>query len=360
MISLPGTEFFTVLVIYIIIFLIITLSYNLAYGYTGIPDFGRAMAAGAGGFLCGYLPGRLVARILGIKENYLENVILVVDRVNSALERSPALSISILILTLIFAAIAAGMLGLLASLPIFRGIRLFYLGVTLLSIQISFNTIVYHWEPIIRGEHGVPVPDPFRWLTHYSIFGLSPGPMRTLGIIVASALVLALVGYYCISLARSPMGRLLKAVRDDEKSTEALGRDVRRLYIKVMVLSYSFTGMAGALFAYYQGYVIGLHFERVTWTFWPIAMVILGGLASNKGTILGTSVFITIKRLITFYKADLEKFLPFSPVWLDGFLLGIVLILMLIYSPRGLLPERPEIPIEKKEIERIRGEVLES
>ncbi len=357
MISLPGTEFFTVLIVYVIIFLIITLSYNLASGYTGIPDFGRAMAAGAGGFLCGYLPGRLVAKMLGIKEDYLENVILVVDKVNSALEKSPVLSIAILILTLVMAAVAAGILGLLASLPIFRGIRLFYLGVTLLSIQISFNTIVYHWEPIIRGEHGVPVPDPFRWLTGYSMFGLPPWLVRTLGVITASSLVLAVVGYYCISLARSPMGRLLKAVRDDERSVEALGMDVRRLYVKVMVLSYSLTGVAGALFAFYQGYVIGLHFERVTWTFWPIAMVILGGLASNRGTILGTSVFITIKRLITFYKADLEKFLPFSPVWLDGFLLGIVLILMLIYSPRGLLPERPEIPIEREEIERIRGEM---
>jgi len=358
MISLPGAEFFTVLVVYIIIFLIITLSYNFAYGYTGIPDFGRAMAAGAGGFFCGYFPGRLVARMLGIKEDYLEHVLLVVDKVNLALEKSPALSIGILILTLILAAVAAGSLGLLASLPIFRGIRLFYLGVTLLSFQISFNQIIYHWEPIIRGEHGVPVPDPFRWLTHYSLFGLSPSSMRILGIIVVSASILAIVGYYCISLARSPTGRLLKAVRDDEKSIEALGRDIRRLYIKVMVISYSITGMAGALFAFYQGYVIGLHFERVTWTFWPIAMVILGGLANNKGTVLGTSLFITMKRLISFYKADLETFLPFSPVWLDGLLLGIALMLMLIYNPRGLLPEKPEIPIERKEIEKMKEEIL--
>lgn len=124
-----------------------------------------------------------------------------------------------------------------------------------------------------------------------------------------------------------------------------------------MVISYAFSGVAGALFAFYQGYVIGLHFERVTWTFWPIAMVILGGLASNKGTVIGTIVFITLKRLILFYKADLEAFLPFSPVWLDGVLLGIILILLLIYNPRGLLPEKPEITISREDIERIREDV---
>ncbi|HIE23581.1 MAG TPA: branched-chain amino acid ABC transporter permease [Candidatus Korarchaeota archaeon] len=358
MISFPGIDFFMVLAVYIIIFLIITLSYNLAYGYTGIPDFGRAMAAGAGGFLCGYFPGRLAARMLGIKGDYLEQVIVVVDKVNLALEQSPALSIGILILSLIVGFIVAGSLGLFASLPIFRGIRLFYLGVTLLSIQISFNTIIYHWEPIIRGEHGVPVPDPFRWLTRYNLFGLSPGQMRALGMIVASTIVLVITWYFCTSLARSPAGRLLKAVRDDEKCIEALGRDVKRLYVKVMVLSYALTGMAGVLFAYYQGYIIGLHFERVTWTFWPIAMVILGGLASNKGTVLGTALFITMKRLITFYKRDLEGFLPFSPVWLDGLLLGVSLIILLIYAPRGLVPEKPELTIKRSDIERLRREVL--
>jgi len=353
---LPGIEFFMVLIIYIMIFLIITLSYNMAYGYTGVPDFGRAMAAGAGGFLCGYLPGRLMAYLLGIQGDYLENVLLIVDNVNAVLEKNPLMSIGLLALTLLVGALAGGALGLLASLPIFRGIRLFYLGVTLLAIQISFNTIVYHWEPIIRGEFGVPVPDPFRWMTYYGPPGMPAGLMRSIGVMVTSGIVLAIVAYYCISIGRSPLGRLLKAVRDDEKSTEALGRDVRKIYIKVMTVSYALTGVAGALFAYYQGYVIGLHFERVTWTFWPIAMVILGGLANNKGTVMGTIVFITLKRIIMFYKADLEFILPFSPVWLDGLLLGIVLIVLLIYRPRGLLPETPEIPISREEIERIRKE----
>ena len=327
MISIPGIEFFTTLIIYILIFLIITLSYNLAYGYSGIPDFGRAMAAGAGGFLCGYLPGSLMAYILGIRGDYLSNVYVIVDKVNMTLESSPPLSIGLLILTLILGACAGGLIGLLASLP------------------------------ILRGELGVPIPDPFRWLMHYRILGLSPGIIRSFGLIATAGIVLLIIAYYCISVGRSPLGRVLKAIRDDEVAAATLGRDIRKIYVKVMVVSYAITGIAGALYAFYQGYVVGLHFDKIDWTFWPIAMVILGGLANNKGTFLGTITFIVLRRLITFYKSDLEFILPFSPIWLESLLLGAVLILLLIYRPRGLLPERPEIPLSREEIEKIRRKV---
>lgn len=360
MMPIPGLEFFMTLIIYIIIFLIITLSYNMVYGYTGIPDFGRAMAAGAGGFLCGYLPGRLMFYLLGFQGDYLENVHLVVDKINAILGGNPLLSIGLLSIIILSGAVAGGALGLLASLPIFRGIRLFYLGVTLLAIQISFNTIVYHWPPFIRGELGVPVPDPFRWLTYYSSSTISPGILRSIGVIITSGVVLSITAFYLISVSRSPLGRVLKAVRDDEISVAALGRDVKELYVKVMVVSYALTGAAGAVFALYQGYVVGLHFDRVEWTFWPIAMVILGGLANYKGTAAGTIFFITLKRFIMFYKANLESILPFSPIWIESLLLGIVLILTLIYRPRGLFPEKPETSLTREEIEKIResGELI--
>ena len=351
---LPGIDFFTTLIIYILIFLIVTLSYNMAYGYTGIPDFGRAMAAGAGGFLIGCLPGRLMAYILGIQGDYVADSFSIVGRINLFLKDDPFISIALLVLTLLLAAIAGGALGLLASLPIFRGLRLFYLGVTLLAIQIGFNTIAYYWAPLIGGPLGITVLDPFRWLTNYSLFGVPKASMRLIGVIITSGIVLLIVGYYCIRVGKSPLGRLLKAVRDDERCAEVLGRDVRKLYVKVMTFTYAFTGVAGALYAYYGGYVVGTHFDKVGWTFWPVAMVILGGLANYKGTVIATVSFITLKRLIVFYKTELEFILPFSPVWLEDLVVGIILVLILIYRPRGLLPEKPEIPLDRDEIEKIK------
>jgi len=358
--SIPGIDFFLTLIIYIIIFLIVTLSYNLAYGYTGIPDFGRAMAAGAGGFLCAALSGRLMAYILNIQGDYIENVIPIVSSINAYLSENPLVSIALLLFSLVLAALAGAALGLLASLPILRGLRLFYLGVTLLAIQIGFNTIALYWKPFIGGPLGVPVPDPFRWLMNYSIGGFSPSLMRLIGVIFASMAVLIITIYFCFSVSHSPLGRLLKAVRDDEECAETLGRDARKLYVKVMTVSYAFTGVAGALFAYYGGYVVGTHFDKVGWTFWPVAMVILGGSANFKGTIIGTIFFITLRRLILFYKSDLEFILPFSPIWLEYLLLGIILILTLTYRPRGLFPEKPELTLDKKEIQRIREEQREA
>jgi len=353
-ISIPGMEFFVALAIYVIIFLIVTLSYNMVYGYMGVPDFGRALAAAGGGFLIGYLPGRLMAYILGIQGDYLEKVFLIVGDINTVLKADVLLSVALLSLTLLLGALAAGVLGLVISVPILRNVRIFYLAISLLAIQTGFQTICYHWEPILRGELGVPVPDPFMWVARYAPPGVSAGVMRGIAVMIASGIVLLLTAYYFISVGKSPLGRLLKAVRDDEESAESLGRDVNKLFLKVMAVSYAFTGAAGVLFAYYQGFVIGTDFPKELWTFWPLAMIILGGLASNKGTVLGTIVFITMKRLIIFYKADLEPILPFSPVWLDGLLLGLFLILLLIYRPRGLVPERAELPFSKEEIEKIK------
>jgi len=347
---IPGIEFFLTLIIYITIFLIVTLSYNLVYGYMGVPDYGRALAAAGGGCLAGYLPGRLMMLFLGMQGDYFENVFIIVNEINQVLRANPLLSITLLLLTIVLGAVFAGLLGLVVSFPILRGIRMFYLAISLLAIHAGFQIIVYHWDPIIRGEFGVPLPDPFMWIANYTPMGISTGVMRGVIIIITSGIVLLITAYYCNSVGKSPLGRLLKAVRDDEKSAHALGRDVNTLYLKTMAVSYAFSGAAGVLFAYYQGYIIGLNFPREGWTFWPLAMIILGGLANNKGAILGTSVFITLKRLIIFYKSDLEPILPFSPIWLDGLLLGLFLIILLIYRPRGLIPEESELPFDKEKI----------
>jgi branched-chain amino acid transport system permease protein len=326
----------------------------MVYGYLGVPDYGRALAAAGGGFLCGYLPGRLMAYILGIQGDYLQNVWSIVGGINTVLKTNALLSVALLLVTLVLGAFAGAVLGLVVSLPILRGVRVFYLAISLLAIQAGFQQICLHWDPILRGEIGVPVPDPFMWVAPYTPPGLTIGNMRGIIFIIASGVVLLITAYYCTSVGKSPLGRLLKAVRDDEKSAEALGRDVNRLFLKAMAVSYAFTGAAGVLFAYYSSFIIGSNFPRDLWTFWPLAMIILGGLANNKGTVVGTIFFITLKRLITFYKADLEPILPFSPVWLDGLLLGLFLILLLIYRPRGLIPEKAELPFSKEKIEEIR------
>jgi branched-chain amino acid transport system permease protein len=105
--------------------------------------------------------------------------------------------------------------------------------------------------------------------------------------------------------------------------------------------------------------VIALSYDRVTWTFWPWVMVIIGGAANNLGVVLGTAIFVTSRKVIDFYKGGLQFLLPFDVVWLDRLALGIVLIAMLIARPEGILPEKPRLTLPRYKIlgllEKVRG-----
>jgi hypothetical protein len=70
-------------------------------------------------------------------------------------------------------------------------------------------------------------------------------------------------------------------------------------------------------------------------------MVILGGAANNIGVLAGTFIFVAVRQTIAFYRDIFEPILPFNIVWLDTLLLGLALLVILIYRPEGLVPEKP-------------------
>jgi branched-chain amino acid transport system permease protein len=75
---------------------------------------------------------------------------------------------------------------------------------------------------------------------------------------------------------------------------------------------------------------------------WPLLMVILGGAANNAGVFLGTFTFLTVRKIIAFCKETLAPFVPFDVVWLDPLLLDtFLLLIILLYRPYGLIPEKP-------------------
>ncbi|MEM2650529.1 MAG: hypothetical protein QXU87_00430, partial [Candidatus Caldarchaeum sp.] len=70
-------------------------------------------------------------------------------------------------------------------------------------------------------------------------------------------------------------------------------------------------------------------------------MVIIGGAGNHKGVLLGTLIFVVLKRTIDTYRYVLEPLIPFSLVWLDRLLFGVALIIVLIVRPQGIVPDRP-------------------
>jgi branched-chain amino acid transport system permease protein len=111
--------------------------------------------------------------------------------------------------------------------------------------------------------------------------------------------------------------------------------------MKTIIIASAIGAIAGAIDAFKAGGAHARGYQRVSWTFWPWVIIIMGGPANNKGVVLGTFVFVLLRRVIDFYKYQLEQFVPFSVVWLHSLLIGILLIVVLMYRPEGILREKP-------------------
>ncbi len=329
--------------IFFAIYLIIALSLNLEYGYTGVPDFGKVLAVAGGAFTVGFFPGRIIAWLFGIGSglDYITDNTAIVTNVNKVLMGNPAISIAIFLATLVVAGAIGAALGLVACYPAIR-LREDYLGMTLLAMGEAIQVIGYNYTPIIKGNLGVLVPDPFGWA----------GNLRYAVIAVFIIGICLLVFYYLERLVRSPLGRMLRAIRDNENVSESLGKDVTRIRMKTIIVASIMGSIGGALDAFKAGGIIATSYQRVSWTFWPWVIVVLGGSANNMGVVVGTFAFTAFRRFIDYYKEQLAPFVPFNVVWLDLLLLGMMLILIQMYRPEGIIPEKPTPTLSHKRLKK--------
>ena len=313
------------------IYVIVNLSLNMEFGYTGIPNFGKVLAVGIGAFVAAVVPGRIFAGIAGIEGDYIGNNLAIVSEINLWLVDNVIIGFAIFFLTLGIAAGTGGGLGLLTSYPAIR-LRGDYLAITLLAFGESIRIIGNNFTPLVGGTLGVQVPDPLSFL---------PDGMRFTIATIGLVLIAAAVFVYSEKMMRSPLGRLLRAVRDNEVAAESLGKNTTYVRIKVIMISAALAAIGGALYAFYVGGTIAFAYDRVSWTFWPFLMILIGGLANNKGVLIGTLIFVLLRKFIIFFKDSLEGFIPFDVIWLDFLLLGVILLVVLLYRPRGIFVEKP-------------------
>lgn len=317
------------------IYAIINLSLNLEFGYTGIPNFGKVLAVGAGAFVAASIPGRIFAGMAGIEGDYITDNLAIVSQINVWLVDNTGIGFVVFFLTLGIAAAVGGGLGILTSYPAIR-LRGDYLAITLLAFGESIRIIGNNFTPLVGGTLGVQVPDPLSFLPDELRF-----PVATIGLVMIAAVVFV----FSEKMIRSPLGRLLRAVRDNEVAAESLGKNSTQIRIRIIMVSAALAAIGGALYAFYVGGTIAFAYDRASWTFWPFLMILIGGLANNKGVIIGTLIFVTLRKVIIFYKDSLEGIVPFDAVWLDFLLLGIILLLILLYRPQGIFVEKPTATI---------------
>jgi branched-chain amino acid transport system permease protein len=337
--------FLTNLVTLIGLFIIISLSLNLEYGYAGIPNFGKLLAVAGGAYFVGAVSGRILALAYGQPAGlgYIERNLEVIGFLNNALSSSPLQSIGFLVLSIVGAAFFGGLLGYVASYPAIR-LRGDYLAITLLAMGEIIWVVADNWQPFIGGSMGVQIPDPFRWIG---------SQYRPLAALLTALVMVVIVFLYLQYLGRSPLGRVLKAMRENELSASVHGKDVVRLRTRTLVVGFAIAAISGALNSLWTVSVSPKDFERVRHTFMPWVMVMIGGAGNNLGAVIGAIIFVTLRELIVFYKYSFEAIVPFDVVWLEYLLMGIALIIVLMYRPEGLLPEKPTRTLSERKIREI-------
>ena len=225
-------------------------------------------------------------------------------------------------------AFAAWVIGLLTI-----GLRGDYLAIASFGIAVSIQLVTLNWEALTGGSQGLSrIPKP--------LAGVFDSPLAfNLWFLVLLAALTAAIYVALERILRSPWGRVLRAIREDEVAALALGKSARRFRLEAFVLGSTLMGLAGALYVSFIGYVSPFDFLPIL-TFQVWAMLILGGSGNNRGALLGALV---VWGIWAASGVAVTKLVPPSQAAQGGaiqvILIGLVLVLVLLLRPRGLIGE---------------------
>jgi branched-chain amino acid transport system permease protein len=230
---------------------------------------------------------------------------------------------------LIGAGIVSGLIGLVFGLPSVR-VKGFYLAITTIAAQFIIIWVINHWG-YTGGFLGIRVP-------YASIGGFVFRSESSLFYLIITITVICV--FFAKNLTRTKIGRAFIAIRDNDLAAEVMG--VNLLYYKMLAffIGCFFAGIAGALFAHWIGFLNAEQFS-FTESILYVGMIIIGGLGTNIGPILGVVFIRVLQQLLT---VQLVPFLENTfTVFPSGFasgvtpmLFGLVIVLFLILEPRGL------------------------
>lgn len=273
------------------IYIILTLSLNLIVGYTGIPSLGHAAFSAVGAYT-----SALLALRLGLP----------------------------FWVGLIAAACVAAMFGVIIGFPSLR-LKGDYLALATFGFAVIVYSILKNWISLTRGPMGLPgIPKP-------SIFGFEFDSIISYLVLVAT--LAALTTFVVRRIVKSPFGRVLKAIREDETAALAMGKDVIKYKILVFVIGAFFAGIAGSLYAHYITFIDPSSFTIME-SILILLMVVFGGMASIPGSILGAVILILFPELLRFL--GLPNSIAAST---RQMIYGLLLVILMLKRPKGLIGE---------------------
>jgi len=207
-----------------------------------------------------------------------------------------------------------------------------YLAIVTLGFAEVLRLFLLNEAWLTRGANGVTaIPRPLHtWFPgQYHFFYL--------------LLVLAAVGLVYAALERmrrSPFGRVLRAIREDEVVAAVAGKPVFRFKVQAFAIGAGVAGLAGVLFAHYLAYVEPNMFLPQESLYVWLALI-LGGSGNNRGALLGSLVLLGLLEASRFAKDVIPFLTGVRLAAAQQILVGVVLVTMMIRRPEGLLPEKP-------------------
>ncbi len=263
--------------------------------------------------------------------------------------------------------VAAGAAWLIGKTAL--GLRSDYLAIATLGIAEIIIAVLKNEEWLSRGVknvNGIPRPVPYEidlqrspeFVEWADILGLDPVTASSLfvklGYTVLFAAVLLIIIWLSERALNSPWGRMMRAIRDNEMAASAMGKNVSARHLQVFILGSAVCGLAGAMMTSLDGLLTPTAYQPLRFTFLIWVMVIVGGSGNNFGAVLGGFLIwylwieveplgLLVMETLTAGLDDgnwLKEHLRQSAAHMRLLTMGFIMLLMLRFSPRGLIPER--------------------
>lgn len=222
------------------------------------------------------------------------------------------------------AGLMAGIAGIIIGLPALRLSGL-YLAIVTLGFSFIVEEIILRWESLTRGSFGMMVGPP-------SIGSLSLDTEKSYYYLALILLIFTLV--IAKNILRSPTGRAISEIRDSEVAAQAMGVNLSKYKVLAFAISAFFTGISGSLYAHKLTF-IGPDSFTIAVSIEFVAMIIIGGLGSLQGAVLGAVFVILLPQFIVLTKDYISQY-SINQAGLESGLYGLMIILFILFEPMGI------------------------
>lgn len=293
-------NFILLLLIYISIYIILSISLNVIVGYTGLLSLCHAAFFGIGAYCYS---------ILSINSN-LPHIIII-----------------------LIAGLISSFFGFIIGLPTLR-LKGDYLAIATLGFGEIVRNVIINWDKLTHGPMGINNIPPIK------ILFIEFSPYNKISYLIL-VLIFVLICYFVVYIiTKTRIGRALEAIREDEIAASSLGINIIKYKIFSFTLGAFFAGIAGVLYASFNQSIFPQTFTFML-SVTLLCMVVLGGLGNILGSVIGAVIIVII--------SEIPRLLGFSsiiPPQLNQIFFGLILILMMIYRPQGIL-KRKKADFEK-------------